>query len=630
MEFYKTHGPTQVRPSHALNKMKSSQQATSKSCNLLSCFSSTTNMDDESFAEIKKTFDNLAQKGNEEQILSSYCDHFTFKNVTEYFKRKYSIKTMVSNATKNLTIHSAATKNDTMAIKIFTTIKKVPVDLRNDEGFTPLLCASLSGHDEAVKCLLELGADVHKYLNEEGFGAIHAACQNGHSKVITTLLHRGGANIEDAAPDTPLQVALQFKQFQIVPLLVKEGADLQKRTSCGYTPLHSVALSGDLETAECLLKHGCLPNSLDNQDICPLFCASTTGNFAVAKLLLLSDSVVVDQQAADGSSSLHVACQEGYFDIVKLLLASGADQNLQAKDGFTPLISACQNGHLDIVRLLIENGADISLTTIDSFSILHLASKHGHCNVVDYLIDKIPSSFVNATYQHSFTALFLASFYGHTDVVDVLLSKAKADPNIPSLTGATPLIAASQEGHCGVVKLLLRFPGIDIDHKENLHGTTSLNMACSKGYLDVVEALLSSGCSPNIRNNNGQFPLMSATLKGDLNMIKLLLGEGSYVLSAAGANVDDKDALLVDTVFGKHKVLSKLPSTNSNCADVNLTVPSSGRTCLHAAAAFGLADVVKLLLLASANPNPVSSDGNTPLSLAISNGHTDVANLLSR
>lgn len=613
--------------------MKSPQQEISKSCNLLSCFSTTstavTNMDDESFAEIKKTFDNLAQKGNEQQILLAYCDHYTFKNAKEYFRRKFSIKTIVSNAVKSLTIHLAATKNDTVAIKIFTTIKKVPVDLRNDEGFTPLLCASLSGHDEAVKCLLELGADVHKYLNEECFSAIHAACQNGHSKVITTLL-RGGANIENAGPDTPLQVALQFKQFQVVPLLVEEGADLQKRTSCGYTPLHSVALSGDLESAECLLKHGCLPNSLDNQDICPLFCASTAGNLAVAKLLLLSDGVVVDQQAADGSSSLHVACQEGHFEIVKLLLASGANQNLQAMDGFTPLISACQNGHLDIVRMLIENGADTSLTTIDSFSIFHLASKHGHCNVVDYLIDKIPSSLVNATYQHSFAALFLASYYGHTDVVDVLLSKAKADPNIPSLTGATPLIAASQEGHIGVVKLLLSFPGIDLDHKENLHGTTSLCMACSKGYSDIVGALLSSGCSPNIRSNNGQFPLMNATLKGDLNMIKLLLGNGAYLLSAAGAFVDDKDALIVDSAFGKHKVLSISPSTNSNCADVNLTVPSSGRTCLHVAAELGLADVVKLLLLASANPNPVSGDGSTPLSLAISNGHTDVANLLSR
>ena len=50
--------------------------------------------------------------------------------------------------------------------------------------------------------------------------------------------------------------------------------------------------------------------------------------------------------------------------------------------------------------------------------------------------------------------LFAASDYGHCDVVKCLLS-SDADINLCDEVGQSPLCAASKRGHCDVVKYLL-------------------------------------------------------------------------------------------------------------------------------------------------------------------------------
>ena len=128
---------------------------------------------------------------------------------------------------------------------------------------------------------------------------------------------------------------------------------------------------------------------------------------------------------ADGASALFVAAQDGYFDVVSLLLAYKADPNLATTDGGdTPLQMAAQENAADVARALLEHNAN--------------------------------PDFVHPKHSNGVTALHIAAQLGNEEVLSVLIEFGGANVNaVRAESGATPLIAAAQRGHANVVHKLL-------------------------------------------------------------------------------------------------------------------------------------------------------------------------------
>ena len=61
-----------------------------------------------------------------------------------------------------------------------------------------------------------------------------------------------------------------------------------------------------------------------------------------------------------GMTPLHIASSNGYSDIVKYLIKSGANLEEETSGKATPLLCASYYGHIEIVNFLIQNGADSS------------------------------------------------------------------------------------------------------------------------------------------------------------------------------------------------------------------------------------------------------------------------------
>ena len=92
-----------------------------------------------------------------------------------------------------------------------------------------------------------------------------------------------------------------------------------------------------------------------------------------------SGGMAYTEHSYDGTA-LQVASYGGYTQIVEYLIEAGADVNVVGRDGRNALIQAIERGHAQIVELLITNGADIRATD-GRRNALEIASEEGHTQI---------------------------------------------------------------------------------------------------------------------------------------------------------------------------------------------------------------------------------------------------------
>lgn len=79
--------------------------------------------------------------------------------------------------------------------------------------------------------------------------------------------------------------------------------------------------------------------------------------------LLINHGADVNLRCANKRTALHEAAKLGNWDMVKLMLTSGAHPDARSSYGFTPLALAAQGGHTEIMELLLQKGK-ICLVTV--------------------------------------------------------------------------------------------------------------------------------------------------------------------------------------------------------------------------------------------------------------------------
>ncbi len=119
-------------------------------------------------------------------------------------------------------------------------------------------------------------------------------------------------------------------------------------------------------------------------------------------------------------TALHASAQEGFADILKLLLDRGADVNASTKIGATPLMRAARNGRSEIVRVLLRSRADVQMKDSKGLTALHYAAEMGRDETMKLLLQN--GAAVNAKTSDGHTALQLAADRGHEGTVRLLKS----------------------------------------------------------------------------------------------------------------------------------------------------------------------------------------------------------------
>ena len=100
-------------------------------------------------------------------------------------------------------------------------------------------------------------------------------------------------------------------------------------------------------------------------------------------------------------SLLHLACQNGWLDYVKLLVEQlGFNPEIKDCGNQTPVHYACHYGHFNVLQYLREvQDCDVAVATSDLWTPLHYACRYGHPNIIEYMLN-IPEVMNRRQLQH--------------------------------------------------------------------------------------------------------------------------------------------------------------------------------------------------------------------------------------
>ncbi|KAM9254439.1 ankyrin repeat and KH domain-containing protein 1 isoform 7-T7 [Dugong dugon] len=457
------------------------------------------------------------------------------------------------------------------------------VNEHTEEGESLLCLACSAGYYELAQVLLAMHANVEDRGNKGDITPLMAASSGGYLDIVKLLLlHDADVNSQSATGNTALTYACAGGFVDIVKVLLNEGANIEDHNENGHTPLMEAASAGHVEVARVLLDHGAGINTHSNEfKESALTLACYKGHLDMVRFLLAAGA---DQEhkTDEMHTALMEACMDGHVEVARLLLDSGAQVNMPADSFESPLTLAACGGHVELAALLIERGANLEEVNDEGYTPLMEAAREGHEEMVALLLAQ--GANINAqTEETQETALTLACCGGFSEVADFLI-KAGADIELGC---STPLMEAAQEGHLELVKYLLA-AGANV-HATTATGDTALTYACENGHTDVADVLLQAGADLEHESEGGRTPLMKAARAGHLCTVQFLISKG---------------------------------------ANVNRATANNDHTVVSLACAGGHLAVVELLLAHGADPTHRLKDGSTMLIEAAKGGHTNVVSYL--
>jgi ankyrin repeat protein len=371
-------------------------------------------------------------------------------------------------------------------------------------GTTALMWAAEQRHPEAVKMLLEMGADYSARSGPAGLPRNYMAPR------VNTAAVRDAARRHAAAAAAGRTYNEQLEYEVAQGSKVSLGIRLRPNLGAGGgapAPAAPVAAPVDSDDAEVIV-------------------AGLVGT------------------GGGGLTPLVFAAREGDLQSAKALLDAGADVNQTTEYGWTPLLTATNNRHYKVARYLIDRGGNPNIANKGGWTPLYLATDNRNIEGGDYPVpqpDMDHLEFVTFLLEHDADPDARAKDNTLTRTIFTMQWFYEA--------GATPFMRAAQSSDTVLMQRLLDYGADPFAVTDN--GDTPLTACGGIGWVEGVtyerspkenveamRMLLDLGVDPNAANREGRTALMGAALKGRNDVVQMLVDRGARLDARDGGSRD--------------------------------------------------------------------------------------------
>jgi ankyrin repeat protein len=402
---------------------------------------------------------------------------------------------------------------------------------------------------------LEGSVDLHELIDNQTVLGI--AVRNKNLKMVKLLLSLGASPKRPTSPssgqldpsstltppDPILFTSITFDSPEIFSALIENKADPLEEDNSGWTILHVAASLQDLGMVTTIIERRLIMNidSPNHLNETPLILAAAESHATEVVRYLLAKGANPDAHFNSGPTALHAAVLSGSLDNLSLVL-----QDTKNKDslwfGSTALHVAVNElpasaERLEIVAKLVQSGVSLDIQDESGSTALHLAAISGQSDIVSVLL----KAGANLELSDSVgdTPLFAALDEGQAEVVIQLL-EAGADLQLNKpcgravLAGACSLPVNSPEKIKAILAMLRR--GADPYSTFTDSKASCLHLAAYHGCLDAVKEIVSArkirdplSCTVDETSGTAHTALTVALQSGYPEIARFLIGEGAEV-----------------------------------------------------------------------------------------------------
>lgn len=392
----------------------------------------------------------------------------------------------------------------------------------NDKGQNLLIVATIMGICEVVQFLLIQGFDVD-FTDCFGRTSLHYAASKGFQNIVLLLInHNAKVNVLDNDKNTPLHLACSNGQESCIKAMLFSSGEVELNIGnfFGDTPLHLATKWGYFDIVKILLENGAsvIVKNKRNQ-----LALNLVPNYYVLKLFQrygVQKSTTISKEFND----IYTAKVQEIVHVDDCKEHGVRPKNIEQFKKIDLLLKAIESNDLPLTCFHL--GFLSGKARIPDKSTCHPLCTCEKCiNDQDPDIDtpekqQLPIN-INMCNVNGYTPLHIAAKFGRTEILRMLLDSGALLNVHTYKTLYTPLHLACIFQRIQIVRELLKCGNCKIDEQDT-KGNTPLYYACIKNDVKIVEILLSNGADCTKKNYVGRSPLQESEENLQYRVFKLM------------------------------------------------------------------------------------------------------------